>query len=193
MQKGKFIVLDGIDGVGTTTHSQALKTWLEEQGYAVIWTQEPTNRRIGSLIQELIKSDKTSPITDALLFAADRNDHTENIIKPALAANKIVISDRYVEASIAYQTAAGVDMSWILELNKFVAQPDLTIILDIKPEIGLQRKIKLKDKFENATFLHKVRNIYLQRAKTQHYPIINTNRSISIVQTEIQELIQSIL
>ncbi|MHA1648859.1 MAG: dTMP kinase [Candidatus Helarchaeota archaeon] len=193
MQKGKFIVLDGIDGVGTTTHSQALKAWLEKQGYAVIWTQEPTNRRIGSLIQKLIKSDKTSPITDALLFAADRNDHTENIIKPALAADKIVISDRYVEASIAYQTAAGVDMSWILELNKFVTQPDLTIILDIKPEIGLQRKTKLEDKFENAAFLYKVRNIYLQRAKMQQYPIINTNRSISQVQTEIQELIRSIL
>lgn len=193
MPEGKFIILDGIDGVGKTTHCKALKQWLVSQGYSVVLTQEPTNRKIGSMIRDIIKTEKTFSIIDALLFAADRIDHLENIVRPALAANKIVISDRYYEASIAYQTAAGAEMSWILKINKFAEAPDLIIILNVDPEIGLSRKAKIVDKFEDIKFLCKVREIYLKRAKTQNYPIINTNRPIDQVQADIRELIQAIL
>ncbi|MFX1295298.1 MAG: dTMP kinase [Promethearchaeota archaeon] len=193
MDIGKFIVLDGIDGSGTTTHSKILRKWLKNRGYSVLFTREPTTRKIGTLIQKIIKIDKTSSIVDALLFAADRIDHLEKVIRPALKANKIVISDRYVESSIAYQTAAGIEMNWILELNKFAEKPDLIIILDIEPEVGLSRKAKVSDKFENVTFLHKVRENYLQRAKNKHYPVINTNRPINQVQVDLQELVQTII
>lgn len=193
MGKGKFIVLDGIDGSGTTTHAEELKNWLVNQGYAVVLTQEPSSRKIGALIRTIIKTHDTSPTVDALLFAVDRVDHLETIIKPALEANKIVISDRYVESSIAYQTAAGLKMTWILEINKFAEKPDLTIILDVPPEVGLSRKPKLEDKFEDVTFLPKVREIYLQRAKTQHYPVINTDRPLNQVQADIKEVIHQLL
>jgi len=193
MSKGKFIVLDGIDGSGTTTHAKLLKNWLMQKGYAVVLTTEPSKRKIGTLIRKIIRTTETSTEIDALLFAADRLDHVEMVIKPGLAANKIVISDRYVESTIAYQTTAGLDIGWVLELNKFIINPDLTIILDIEPEIGLNRKQKLTDKFENAEFLRNVREIYLERAQSQHYPIITTNRSIDIVQEELQKYVQSIL
>ncbi|HUX98841.1 MAG TPA: dTMP kinase [Candidatus Deferrimicrobium sp.] len=193
MNIGKFIVLDGIDGSGTTTHTKALKGWLKKQGYSVVLTEEPTNRKIGSLIRTMIKTKETSSTMDALLFAADRLDHLANVIEPALTAGKIVISDRYFESSIAYQTVAGVEMNWVMELNKFVKNPDLTIILDIEPEIGLARKAKIEGKFEEPSFLHKVREIYLQRARSQQYPIVKTNRSIAEVQKYIQELIQASL
>jgi dTMP kinase len=193
MQQGKFIVLDGIDGAGTTTHTEKLADWLISEGFSVLWTQEPTNRRVGSFIQDIIKNNQTSGAVDALLFAADRLDHFEKVIRPALNEGKIVISDRYIEASIAYQTAAGVRMEWIEILNQFVENPDLTIILDIDPERGLERKVKIEDKFETVPFLEKVRQIYLERAKTQHYPVVKTSRAISEVQEDLRKLARAIL
>jgi len=190
---GKFIVLDGIDGSGTTTHSNLLKDWLKQKGYAVFVTQEPSGRKIGTLIRKNIRTTQTTAQVDALLFAADRIDHVENIIKPSLLANKIVISDRYVESAVAYQTAAGLQMEWVLELNKYVITPTLTIILDLPPEVGLARKKKLTDKFENVEFLRKVREIYLQRAQSQNYPVINADRPLNIVQDDIRKQIQTIL
>ncbi len=193
MRQGKFIVLDGIDGSGTTTHTEKLAEWLVGEGVSVLLTQEPTNRRIGSFIQEIIKNSETSGAVDALLFAADRLDHFEKVILPALNAGKIVISDRYIEASIAYQTAAGVRTAWVKTVNQFVEKPDLTIILDIDPEIGLERKVKIEDKFETVPFLQKVRQIYLERAKTQQYPVIKTNRATSQVQEDLRKLVRAIL
>ena len=193
MSSGKFIVLDGIDGSGTTTHANLLRDWLKQKGYAVFVTQEPSGRKIGSLIRKNIRTTQSSAQVDALLFAADRVDHVENIIKPSLLANKIVISDRYVESAVAYQTAAGLQMEWVLELNKYVITPTLTIILDIPPELGLARKKKLTDKFETVEFLRKVREIYLGRAQSQNYPVINTDRPLSIVQDEIRKHVQVIL
>ncbi len=190
---GKFIVLDGIDGVGTTTHAKALGTWLKKHGYSVTLTQEPTTLSIGSLIQSLIKSDETSAFVDALLFAADRLAHLDKIILPAISAGNIVISDRYVESSIAYQTAAGAELSWILELNRFARVPDAIIILDVDPEIGLQRKKVLSDKFEKVDFLRKVREIYLERAKLKGYPVIRTDGPKEKVQQEIRKLIKDFL
>jgi len=193
MNKGKFIVLDGIDGSGTTTHAKLLKNWLVQKGYAVELTAEPSTRKIGTMIRKNLRTTKTSAEVDALLFAADRLDHVENVIKPSLMAKKIVVSDRYVESAVAYQTAAGLEMEWVLELNKFIINPDLTIILDLEPEIGLRRKKKLTDKFENVEFLKKVREIYIQRAQSRNYSIINTDRPINIVQEELQKYIQSLL
>jgi dTMP kinase len=193
VSSGKFIVLEGIDGSGTTTHANLLSDWLRQKGYAVIVTQEPSSRKIGSLIRKNIKSTQTSAQVDALLFAADRVDHLEYIIKPSIIANKIVISDRYVESTIAYQTAAGLQTEWVLNINKYMITPDLTIILDINPQVGLARKKKLTDKFERVEFLQKVREIYLQRAQSQNYPVINTERPLNIVQEDIRKQVHLIL
>ena len=193
MTEGKFIVLEGIDGSGTTTHAELLGKWLEVEGCSVVVTEEPSMGKIGSIIREKLKEKDSSPMLDALLFAADRLDHWETLIKPSLEANKIVISDRYVESSLIYQTVTGLELEWVAEINKYAQKPDLTIILDIDPEVGLERKATLGDKYENAEFLYWVRDGYLTRADHKHYPVVSTEKSIGEVQTQLQNIIRPFL
>jgi len=192
MQKSVFVVLDGGDGAGTTTHSHLLKGFLESKGLKVHLTQEPSQSKIGALIREFLKNKEIPPTTDALLFAADRDLHYKNEIKNKLEDNYIVISDRYLESSIVYQSLQSdkITIDWVKEINKFVGLPDITIILDIDPKIALARK-KYKDleKFEDTSFLDKVRNLYRLRAKQEGYHIISSDDIIEIVQEKIQKII----
>lgn len=187
-----FIVLDGIDGSGTTTHSNLLKGFLETKGFKVHLTQEPSNSEIGILIRKYLKNPSIPPITDALLFAADRNLHYHGEIKEKLDQNYIVISDRYIESSIIYQSLQSDIMSinWVKSINKFVGLPDLTIILDIDPKISLARKTQQAlEKFEDTSFLDEVRALYLKRAKKENYFVVNSNDIIEFVQNKIQQIV----
>ncbi len=187
-----FIVLEGGDAAGTTTHSHLLKGFLENIGFKVFLTQEPSQSKIGILIREFLKNKDIPPVTDALLFAADRKLHYENEIKTKLEDGFIVISDRYIESSIVYQSVQSKEISveWVKEINKFVELPDITIILDIDPKIALARKDKdYLEKFEDPSFLDKVRNLYIQRAKQEGYFIISSDDIIEIVQEKIQKII----
>jgi dTMP kinase len=191
-QKSIFIVLDGIDGSGTTTHSKLLKGFLEAKGFKVYLTHEPSNSEIGLLIRKYLKNKNIPPITDALLFAADRNLHYHNEIEEKLKQGYIVISDRYIESSIIYQSLQSdlITIEWVKNINKFVGLPDLTIILDIDPKISLSRKTQQSlEKFEDTTFLDKVRALYLNRAKQENYFIIDSNDIIEMVQEKIQNLV----
>ncbi|MFX0032960.1 MAG: dTMP kinase [Candidatus Hodarchaeota archaeon] len=186
-----FIVLDGIDGSGTTTHSKLLYGFLESMGLKVHLTKEPSDSEIGQLIRKNLKNQNIPPTTDALMFAADRDLHYRMEIKKYLSKGFIVISDRYIESSIVYQSIQSDEISidWVKIINKFVGKADLTIILDIDPEISLARKPTSFEKFENDTFLNKVRNLYLERAKEEGYFIIDTNEIIEFVQQKIQEIV----
>jgi dTMP kinase len=187
-----FIVLDGIDGSGTTTHSNLLKGFLETKGFKVHLTQEPSNSEIGILIRKYLKNPSIPPITDALLFAADRNLHFHGEIKEKLDQNYIVISDRYIESSIIYQSLQSdiISIKWVKNINKFVGFPDLTIILDIDPKISLARKTQQAlEKFEDTSFLDEVRALYLKRAKKENYFVINSNDIIEFVQNKIQQIV----
>lgn len=195
-----FIVLEGIDGSGTTTHSQLLIKFLVEMGLNVHLTQEPSSSIIGDLLKKILLDENIPPETDALLFAADRLIHYKNEIKKKLEDGYVVISDRYLESSIVYQSSQTDDISieWIENINRFVGIPDITIILDLPPEISLKRKLshlkltgKNKEKFENLDFLGKVRNKFLERAKEKGYKIIKSENSIESVQNEIQNYIKS--
>ncbi|MFW9820442.1 MAG: dTMP kinase [Candidatus Thorarchaeota archaeon] len=192
IQKPLFIVLEGGDAAGTTTHSRLLKGFLEGQGLKVHLTQEPSQSKIGKLLREYLKNKDIPPSTDALLFAADRDIHYKNEIKKKLEEDFIVISDRYIESSIVYQSAQSPEISveWVKEINKFVGWPDITIILDIDPKIALARKgNEVLEKFEDTLFLDKVRNIYLERAEQEKYFVISSDDIIEIVQDKIQKLI----
>lgn len=187
MNQGIFIVLEGIDGSGTTTHCKLLSDWFVEiKNREVFLTQEPSNNIIGKMIRKLLKTP-LPPATDALLFAADRVLHSIEI-KEALDEKKIVICDRYIESSLCYQ-GVDLDRKWISIINKFVILPHLTIILDIDPEIGLKRKENPTDKFENIAFLTKVRQNFLKRAKNLKYPVIDTSKTIEAVQEEIRNCV----
>ena len=193
-QNGFFIVLDGIDGSGTTTHSQLLTGFLESKGLRVHITQEPSNNEIGLLLRKFLKDNKIPASTDALMFAADRDLHYRNEIKKKLDEGYIVISDRYIESSIIYQSVQSdeITIDWVKNINKFAGMPDATIILDIEPQISLSRKNQSDlEKFENTNFLEKVRNTYLKRAKELNYFVINTNDIIELAQQKIQNFIIS--
>jgi dTMP kinase len=187
-----FIVLDGIDGSGTTTHSQLLSGFLKSKNYKVHLTHEPSNSEIGNLIRKFLKNKDIPPPVDALMFAADRVLHYFGEIKKKLSEGFIVISDRYVESSIVYQSSESdeISLDWIKDVNKFAEKPDITIILDIDPKVSLARKHKENlDKFENINFLGKVRTLYLRRAKEEGYYIVNTDDIIELAQEKIQQIV----
>lgn len=191
-KKSFFIVLDGIDGSGTTTHSSMLVSYLEMLGLKTHLTQEPSKNEIGLLVRQYLKNKEIPASTDALLFAADRDFHYKKEIKPKLDQGFIVVSDRYIESSIIYQSVQSDEISieWIKQINKFAHVPDLTIILDIDPKISLARKSQeILEKFEDTKFLDKVRTLYLDRAKEEGYYIVNTNEIIEIVQQNIQTIV----
>jgi dTMP kinase len=191
-QKSFFIVLDGIDGSGTSTHSKLLFGFLELFNLKVYLTQEPSNNEIGLILRKFLKNKDIPPSTDALMFAADRDLHYRTEIKPKLDQGYIVISDRYVESSLIYQSLQSQEISleWVKILNKFAGIPDLTIILDIDPKISLSRKTQENlEKFEDTTFLDKVRALYLSRAEKNKYFVINTDDIIEIVQGKIQKIV----
>ncbi len=191
-KKSFFLVLDGIDGSGTTTHSKMLVSYLEMLGLKVHLTQEPSKNEIGLLLRQYLKNNEIPPSTDALLFAADRDLHYKKEIQPKLNQGFIVVSDRYIESSIIYQSVQSSDLSieWIKQINTFAGSPDLTIILDIDPKISLARKDqKIMEKFEDTKFLVEVRTLYLNRAKEEGYNVINTDDIIEIVQQNIQNMV----
>jgi len=162
----QLIDIEGIDGSGKSTQALLLKNFLESKGFIVELLKEPTNGAIGTLIRKILKEDKNpDPHKMAKLYADDRYENYIKYLKPALASGKIVIMDRYVISSMAYQCAGGVPLEKVIKLNNFAPKPDLVIIIDLPVEIALQRmKIMGKevDSFEKKEFLKKVREKYIQ-------------------------------
>jgi dTMP kinase len=186
LKRGVFIAIEGVDGAGSSTQTKLLVGQLLKKGYPVISTKEPNpSSNIEVVIRHLLRDPCLIPELDALLFAADRVDHVERFIKPWLKSKKIVVSDRYLESSIAYQTSQGLSEKWILSINQHAITPDITIILDVDPKISLRRKDVEPEKFENTTFLLKVRKKFLKRAKLKGYYIIDASKPVEEVQTEI--------
>jgi len=186
LKKGAFIAIEGVDGAGSSTQTWLLVNWLAEKGYSAVATKEPNpDGEIRSAIRHVLRERSPIPELDALLFAADRVDHVERFIKPWLKSKKIVVSDRYLESSIAYQTSQGLSEKWILSINRHAIAPDITIILDVDPKVSLTRKDVEPERFENATFLSKVRKKFLERAKMKGYCVIDASRSLEEVQTEV--------
>ena len=171
MRKGCFIVFEGIDGSGKSVQFRNLTKKLEEEKYQLVSTREPTTiTEIGKLIHRVLnESTKVSEETLAILFAADRVEHTKSKIIPALEKNSIVVSDRYVYSSMAYQTkgmAKELDLEWIKNINRYAIQPDMVIYLDINAETGQKRlfngQIRVSDHtyFTNIIKQEKIRSVY---------------------------------
>lgn len=186
MKNGKLIVLEGIDGCGKTTHAKLLAQWLESNGKKVLHTKEPSYGPIGLLLREYLKKESL-PLVDALLFTADRAEHVEKEINPALKEGKIVVCERYFYSTIAYQMAQGLDKNWLEKLNAFAPKPALTILLDLQPEVSVKRTTT-NEKFENLVFLKKVRENYLQLAKEEKFPVIDASGEKKAVQEAIRKI-----
>ncbi len=186
--RGVYISIDGIDGAGSTTHTKILADWLKSKGLKVLATKEPTLGKIGLLIREYLSKPSLHPAIDALLFAADRVEHSM-IISKALNEGVLVISDRSIISSLAYQKAQGLEEEWILEINKYALKPDIPIILDIDPAQSLSRKNTPREKFEELNFLKAVRENLLTMALKNNWKIVDTSRPIDEVASDIRSYV----
>jgi len=193
MKRGFLIVIEGIDGAGKTTHARRLVRWLRKMGIQAHYTFEPTKGVIGRLLEKMALKRKVNVKVEALLFAADRIDHLDKIIKPLLEKGSIVISDRYIHSSIAYQSITVGDQEWIEELNKFAEKPDLVILLDVDPEIGLRRIKRRRARFEKIEILEKVREKYLELAKREGFKVIDANREVNEVFEDVRRFVEKFL
>ena len=179
-RKGCLIVFEGIEGSGKTTASRKLQEHLTKKEYKALWTREPTNSKIGSLIEDVLRG-KITVAEEAipLLFAADRADHTKRVIIPAIKKGNIIISDRYIHSSLAYQKSGMEKVfsrEWLEKINKYSINPDLVIFLDISPEEGLSRIGKWQrihdDKFfEDMETQKRIRDAY--------HEILNLNKPLT--------------
>jgi len=185
-----FVAVEGIDGSGKSTVIELLAETLPR----VYVTKEPSGGPIGRLIREwALRGGSVDPHVDALLFAADRIEHYRREIEPKLRENFLVITERYIESSIAYQGAAGVPIDFILYINSLVPKPDLTVILDVDPQIAVERIARRGgvEKFEHATFLRRVREIYLRRAEEEGYPVVDASRPPDVVARDVIDIIRT--
>jgi dTMP kinase len=162
-KRGAFIVIEGLDGSGKTTQAKLLVERLQKSHNAV-YTTEPSCGRIGSFIRDrcLYEEKRLDCAVEALLFAADRVEHIQNEVAPALDEGKLVVSDRYVYSSLAYQGSAGLNIDWINAINKLALKPDLAVFIDVAPEIVLKRLNRKKSIMETLETQKKVREIYLK-------------------------------
>jgi dTMP kinase len=173
-RRGRFIVLEGIDGSGTTTQLDRAVSFVQSLGFPAVATQEPSRGPIGRLLREALLGSLTMPDgtrmegrTMALLFAADRRDHLQREIEPNLAAGTTVISDRYLMSSLAYQ-AEEADRDWVAQLARGVPQPDLTVLLDLPIEEAAKRRAAAGrpiERYDADSYLAKVAGNYRTLAK----------------------------
>ncbi|MEO0309479.1 MAG: dTMP kinase, partial [Gloeomargarita sp. DG02_3_bins_56] len=140
---GRFISLEGIEGAGKTTQTRLLADWLGQQGHAVLITQEPGGTRLGQSLRQLLLHQNLSQRTELLLYAADRATHVQEVLKPALQQQQIVLCDRYTDSTVAYQGyGRGLDLTLIDQVNAIATEgltPDLTLWLDVPVTVGLAR------------------------------------------------------
>jgi dTMP kinase len=195
--RGKFINIEGLDGCGKSTHARLLARWLRSRGRRVVVTDEPTDGQIGRFIKQVLTGRLKVPVSaEALLFAADRMQHVASLIGPSLRSGKIVINERYTMSSLAYQSARGLPIEWIKEINRNAPKPDLTILIDVPAEVSFDRikKSRRLDEFERDLKLQqKVRQNYLRFAEAERAKVINGFRGVDEVQREMRSLVSVLL
>jgi dTMP kinase len=195
--RGAFICIEGIDASGKTTQAHRLVRSLRQRGLDAVYTTEPSTGEIGKLIRYyVLDRKKRMPVTmEALLFAADRIDHVDKEIKPALQKNKIVVCDRYVYSTLAYQGAANLDLNWIEQINRFALIPDLALFLDVSPEAvneRMQSKSK-KSVMETLKNQRRVCEVYLKMVKEGRLMRIDGNKPVNAVAAEILRVVVEFL
>lgn len=194
--QGRFITIEGIDGAGKSTQTEALLKLLKHRGADVLHTREPGGTPLAEKIRAMLLSDEMSPDAETLLFFAARADHVEHVVKPALAAGRWVVSDRFTDATYAYQAGGkGFPGEKIEALERWTLggfEPDLTILFHIDPAIAaarLRARAGAQDRFEamGEDFFRRVQDAYLRRAaaRPERFLIVDASGSPEAVTAEI--------
>jgi dTMP kinase len=202
MSKAKFITFEGVDGAGKSTHLAWFADILRGRGLEVLVTREPGGTPLGEKLRELLLNQAMHPETEALLMFAARLEHIEQVIKPALQRGTWVVSDRFSDASFAYQGGGrGVPLAKLEQLERWVhegLQPDLTLLFDIPVEVARQRLANnlTLDRFEQeqGAFFEKVRRAYLERYNKhpQRFALIDASQTPEQVKADLQKIVLSI-
>ena len=208
-EKARFLTFEGGEGAGKSTQIRLLADWLGSKGVDVLLTREPGGSPGAELIRDLLLKgdvDRWSPISEALMLAAARADHIERAIKPALSAGRWVLCDRFYDSSVAYQGAGrGVGVAQVQQIQKIAfgdMRPDLTLILDLPVEIGLERalaregaKSDMEDRFERMErpFHETLRQAFLSIAQGEpdRCVVVDANQAIDPLQQKIRRIIES--
>jgi len=193
---GKFITLEGVDGAGKTTHIEFIKNYLSDLGIHYVMTREPGGTLLGERLRDILLHDEMTPETETMLMFAARNEHIDKVIRPNLLSGAVVISDRFTDASYAYQAGGkGVKEEKIDILKNWVQdslQPDLTFLFDLPVEISMERLKKTRnlDKFEreNKNFHENIRKKYLMLANAcpERFVVLDSQKSIEEIQCQIK-------
>lgn len=205
MKRGRFISIEGGDGAGKSTQLEVIAHTLQQNNIEVVMTREPGGTPIGERLRELLLKQDAHSIddeTELLMMFAARAEHVNTLIKPALKQGKWVVSDRFSDASFAYQGARGVSLERIGALSDWVLQgfaPDLTLLFDLSIEQGLERVDSrgAQDRFEQESVAYKqrVQDIYLQRAdaQPQRIKLIDASGDIAEVSAQVQQNIRAFI
>jgi dTMP kinase len=211
MQHGLFITLDGVDGTGKSTQLRRLAQHLKKRGLAVRATREPGGTKVGERIRKILLASTTSqlaPLAELALIYAARAQHLQQVIRPALARGEIVVSDRYNDASLAYQGyGRKLGAQVVQAFDRIICartQPDLTIVLDLPPRLALKRaqgresrRKSKQQRFElqGMRFHKRVRDAYLAiaRQEPRRVKVVQADRPVAEVQAEIRQLVDAFL
>ncbi len=201
--RGKFITLEGIDGAGKSTHLRWIARFLRARGIELKLTREPGGTPTGEKLRRLLLGGRQGlhPETETLLVFAARREHLDKVIIPALRAGQWVLSDRFTDATYAYQSAgSGVDWRKVGVLERWVQeslQPDLTLLLDVSPAVGRQRagQQRKPDRFERekGRYYERVRKAYLKRAREDpsRVRVIDANLGVAMIHKILEEILTS--
>ena len=186
-KRGAFICIEGIDASGKTTQAKILVRRLRRKGIDAIYTTEPSKGEVGKFIRRcvLAREKRVPTALEALLFAADRVDHLEKEVKPDLEKRRIVVCDRYLYSSLAYQGAANLNLDWIQCINQFALVPDLAIFLDVPLETVLKRLKRKKTVMETNANLQNVRELYLKLAKDGKMITMRGDKPVKVVAKDL--------
>jgi len=200
---GAFVCFEGVDGSGKSTQSDRLAAWLREQGHRVVRTFEPGDTEVGRKLRSIVLSPETGAISDrteALLYAADKAEHVHSVVQPALDRGEVVVTDRYVDSTLAYQGAGRAldpdDLERVARWATHDLRPHLTVVLDLEPEHGLGRFAE-RDRIEQESldFHQRVREGFLRMAKADpdHYLVLDARDDVDAIEQRVRAAVVPLL